>query len=264
MIRKRYEGFVNSSFLWEKDAVFGLTQFEINSKLIKIEFDIDDSLRLGKYIERFVFFELNQHHDISILAENIQIQEGKRTLGELDCLLLKNNTPIHLEIIYKFYLYDNTVGTTEIEHFIGPNRKDTLIEKLTKLKENQLPLLYADACKSYLNVLHLKPKAFLQQVYFKAQLFVPFSNQGIKLNRLNRDCIVGYYINRKELRKFETCKFHIPSKKDWLLTPHQHVNWLSYSNFNAKAEDYYQREFSPMCWVKFNTGVIKKVFLVWW
>lgn len=264
MIQKRYEGFLNSSFLWKKDTVNELTQFDINSKSIKIEIEIDDKLRLGKYIERFVSFELNQQNDISILTENVQIQEGKRTLGELDCLLLKNNKPIHLEIIYKFYLYDGSVGNNEIEHFIGPNRKDSLIEKLTKLKDKQLPLLYNEACKPYLNAFNLASKDISQCIYFKAQLFVPFSNQDIILNNLNNDCIIGYYINRDELEEFETCKFYIPSKKDWLIIPHPNVSWLNYLDFNIRAEDYFKREFSPMCWIKFNTGVIKKVFLVWW
>jgi len=62
-------------------------------------------------------------------------------VGELDCLILRDKKPIHLEVIYKFYLYDASVGDTEIAHFIGPNRKDSLIEKLTKLQEKQLPIL---------------------------------------------------------------------------------------------------------------------------
>lgn len=264
MIQKRYEGFLNTYLLWKNIYVFGLTQFEIESNSTRIKNNIDDKLRLGKYIERFVSVELNQQDDISVLTENVQIQDGKRTLGELDCLLLKNNKPIHLEIIYKFYLYDESVGDNEIAHFIGPNRKDSLIEKLTKLKEKQLPLLYSDACKPYLDALHLKSEAILQQVYFKAQLFVPYSNQDIVLHDLNNDCIVGYYIDRDELEELETCKFYVPTKKDWLIAPHPDVNLLNYIDFNITVEDYFQREFSPMCWIKSNNGEIKKVFLVWW
>ena len=44
---------------------------------------------------------------------------------------------IHLEIVYKFYLYDNTIGTSEIDHWIGPNRNDSLREKLEKLKSKR-------------------------------------------------------------------------------------------------------------------------------
>jgi len=264
MLQKRYEGFLKTPCLWKSDAISDLFQFEIVSKLSTIDVAIDENLRLGKYVERFVTFELSQLNDIIILAENLQIQDGKTTLGELDCLLLKNNKPIHLEIIYKFYLYDTSVGNTEINHFIGPNRKDALIEKINKLKEKQLPLLHSKTCENYLNAFHLKSDDVSQQVYFKAQLFVPFSNQNIKLEKLNTACITGFYINRNQLENFDDCKFFIPIKKDWLIIPHTHVNWLNFNNFKTIAEDYFERQFSPMCWIKFKNGELKKVFLVWW
>lgn len=250
--------------MWENDAIFRLKQFEIVSPSHKIDIAIDENLRLGKYVERLVSFELQQQEDISILAENIQIQQDKITLGELDCLLLKNDKPIHLEIIYKFYLYDTSVGTSEIDHFIGPNRKDSLIEKLTKLKDKQLPLLHSGFCKPYLENLKLKSETTEQQVYFKAQLFVPFSNQNVHLKALNSDCIVGFYINRDDLKGFNDCKFYIPNKKDWLLLPHTHVNWLDFQRFKEIAQDYIEQQFSALCWIKFNNGELKKVFLVWW
>ena len=112
MIQKRYEGFLKTPFLWKSDIVSSLKAFEINYKPNKIDIVVDEKLHLGKYVERLVSFQLSQQDHLSVLAENIQIQKDKITLGELDCLLLKNNNPIHLEIIYKFYLYDTSVGAT--------------------------------------------------------------------------------------------------------------------------------------------------------
>ena len=264
MIQKRYEGFLKTPFLRINDAVYNLDQFKITSKFNKIKIALEENLRLGKYVEQLVSFELAQQNNISVLAENIQIQDGKITLGELDCLLLKNNKPIHLEVIYKFYLYDATVGESEIDHFIGPNRKDSLKEKINKLKEKQLPLLYSNTCKTYLDELDLKVEDISQQVYFKAQLFLPFSNQNIKLKTLNTDCVIGFYINHKELQQFKDCKFYIPNKKDWLILPHAHVNWLNFHLFKVVIQDYFEQEFSTLCWIKFNNGELKKMFLVWW
>ena len=264
MLKKRYEGFLKTPCLWTNDAVFNLHQFKITSKFDKIKIALDEKLRLGKYVERLVSFELTQQNDISILAENIQIQDGKITLGELDCLLLRNNKPIHLEVIYKFYLYDDSVGSSEIDHFIGPNRKDSLKEKLTKLQEKQLPLLYSDACKPYLEALDLIAENISQRVYFKAQLFLPFSNIHIELKTLNTNCIAGFYINQNELNQFKDCKFYIPNKKDWLILPHTHVNWLNFDVFEVLTKDYFEQKFSALCWVKFNTGELKKLFFVWW
>ncbi|TGV02834.1 DUF1853 family protein [Flavivirga rizhaonensis] len=264
MIQKRYEGFLNTPFLWKGDILSNLNSFKITSKSNKIDINIDEKLCLGKYVERFVSFELEQHKNISILAENIQIQDNKITLGELDCLLLKNNKPIHLEVVYKFYVYDTSIGKTEIEHFIGPNRKDSLKEKITKLKDKQLPLLHSNTCRNYLKALNLKSEDIAQQVYFKAQLFVPISNQDIQLKTLNNDCISGFYINKNKLDQFNDCKFYIPKKKDWLIIPHTNVKWLNFNEFEVVAKDYFEQQFSPLCWVKLKNGALKKIFLVWW
>lgn len=263
-IQNRYEGFLQTLNLWKNDAIYGLHQFEIAPKSIKIQIVIDEKLRLGKYVERFVSHQLQQEPLIDIIAENIQIQQGKRTLGELDCILQKENTIIHLEVVYKFYLIDETVGTTELEHCIGPNRKDSLVEKLSKLKQKQLPLLYSNECETYLKSIGISRVAIKQLVYFKAQLFTPFSKEKIKFNKLNSSCISGFYINKKELLQFQECKFYIPNKKDWLVIPHSNVYWLSYHQFKEKSDAFLTRNFSPMCWIKTSNGVIHKVFLVWW
>jgi hypothetical protein len=263
-IQKRYDGFLQTNCLWKNNAVYTLNQFKIESKSKKINFEINEKLRLGKYIERLVSFQLDQEKSISIICENIQIQRKKITLGELDCILLKKEKPIHLEIIYKFYLYDTSVGETEIYHFIGPNRKDSLVKKLSKLKEKQLPLLYSKECSEYLKSINLNVNKIVQQVYFKGQLFVPYSNLKLQLSILNQDAICGFYIYQKELDHFKDCAFYIPSKNDWIIIPHKNVSWLNFDDFKGISKDYLARKFSPLCWMKFPNGEIKKFFFVWW
>lgn len=262
-LQKRYEGFLQTKTLW-KTSLFGLHQFNLNTISQRITIDIDENQRLGKYVEELVFYQIEQTKDVKILEKNIQIQSDKLTIGEIDCLLSLPNETIHLEIVYKFYLYDETVGNTEIENCIGPNRKDSLIEKLTKLKEKQLPLLYSDECKPYLSDLYLDAKNINQKVYFKAQLFLPYSNQQIKLSILNEDCVVGYYINQIELMQFKDCKFYVPIKKDWLVLPHTKVNWINFSEFLLISNNFLERKFSPLVWIKKPNGEIGKLFLVWW
>lgn len=263
-IQKRYDGFLQTNCLWTDDPIYQLHQFKTETISSKVNFNINEKLRLGKYIERFVSYQLQQDKSIEIIAENIQIQREKRTLGELDCIILKDNKPIHLEIIYKFYLYHESVGKNEIEHFIGPNKKDALLEKLTKLKEKQLPLLYSKECKEYLKSIKLNTSVIEQKVYFKAQLYLPFSKTNIELITLNNGCISGFYINLKELQQFNDCKFYIPNKKDWLVLPHLNVDWLNFDTFNLMSKDYLIRKFSPLCWLKKTNGEIEKFFLIWW
>lgn len=264
IIQQRYDGFLQTNSLWKSSTIFDLVPFEIAVISSKININIEENLRLGKYIERFVSYQLEQEKSIKIIAENIQIQQEKITKGELDCIIFKDEKPIHIEIIFKFYLFDSSVGKTEIEHFIGPNKKDSLIEKLVKLKEKQLPLLYSEECCNYLNSIYLNAAEMYQQVYFKAQLFVPLSERNIQLQQLNQACIVGFYIHKKELEQLKDSKFFIPNKKDWLIIPHQNVDWLNFDEFHEKSLVFLDRQFSPLCWLKKTNGEIKKFFLVWW
>lgn len=261
-IQQRYEGFLKTPTLWEGATVFELTQFKIKHKSIVFDTEIDAKQRLGKYIERFVSHQLANTENITLIAENIQISKNKITLGELDFLIYKNGTPIHLEVIYKFYLYDPTKEM--LDCWIGPNKKDSLVEKLDKLRQKQLPLLYAKECEKYLKSISLENANFSQQVYFKAQLFLPLGKNTSINSPINTDCIVGFYCSLHTLTKFKNAKFFIPSKKDWLITPHTYVDWVVYEKFLKQSKTYLNRHFSPMCWMKTTSGEIKKFFLVWW
>ncbi|MFY0630850.1 MAG: DUF1853 family protein [Flavobacteriaceae bacterium] len=262
--QQRFEGFLNTPVLWKSNAVHNMTQFEIEQQPLSFNMEIDVKQRLGKYIERFVSYQLSHNDTIELISENVQISKDKITLGELDCILLKDKKTIHLEVIYKFYLFDNSVGSDSLEHWIGPNRKDSLVEKLDKLQKKQLPLLYSEECQAYLQSIHLDAKDIAQQVYFKAQLFVPFSMDSEINGSINSDCVAGFYINTSELSQFKDAKFYIPSKKDWLIVPHTNVDWLGYTDFTTESNEYLLREFSPLCWMKLNTGELKKFFLTWW
>lgn len=263
-LQARFNGYLNTPNLWNNNAVYGLHQLLLNDSPIKIDKEIDEKQRLGKYVENFVFHQIEKQNNASLIAKNIQIQKEKQTIGELDCLLQLNSKPIHLEIVYKFYLYVETLGEDEIERFIGPNKKDSLVEKLNKLKEKQLPLLYSNECESYLTEFDLKATEFNQFVLFKAQIFLPYINQKATFSKLNNDCKTGIYINKKELVKFKDCKFFKPLKKDWLLKPHCNVSWKTYNDIRPQLKEYLREEYSPMLWIKNKNGVIDKVFLVWW
>ena len=264
-IQLQYQGFLNTSLLWKSDVIFGLKQFEI-PEIYSTAFEgpISKKLRLGMRVERFVSHLLKQDPSIKLLAENIQIQNGKTTLGEMDCLLIKDEQPIHLEIVYKFYLYDTTIGSSELDHWTGPNRNDNLVKKLTKLKEKQLPLLYKPQAKTLLEKYNLKSEQCNQQVYFKAQLFVPYQLEKTTFNFVNEDCIVGFYINYKKLDQFNNCKFYIPSKANWLQEVQIQTNWKTYNQFTPKIELLIQNKTSPLCWLKQANGEVFKIFIVWW
>ncbi|WP_120200698.1 DUF1853 family protein [Ichthyenterobacterium magnum] len=261
----QYLGFLNTPLLWETSNVCGLKQLQL-PKTNSSGFDgvVNSKLRLGKLVEQFVFNTLENYNEIELLIKNIQIQQGKLTLGELDCILTYNGEPIHLEIVYKFYLYDASVGTTELEHWIGPNRKDSFIQKLTKLKEKQLPLLYSKACEAVLGKLKLNHREIKQYVFFKAQLFVPLELKNESFKNINNDCIKGVYINYNQLNQFSNCKFYIPTKINWLIDVHTQVNWLTFKEFLPKIKLILDNKTAPLCWIKSPNGELQKCFLIWW
>lgn len=260
-IQQQYEGFLETKLLWN-GRFHGLSQLELSTISTSIfEGKLTKNPRLGKRVESFVSCYLQQYENINIFDENIQIQNNQITTGEIDCILYQDNTPIHLEIIFKYYLYDNSIGFTELEHWIGPNRNDSLQQKIEKLNNKQLPLLYKKETQKFIDI---DVHTITQKVFFKAQLFVPYSNQNVNFEQLNRDCICGFYIYKHEVSQFTNAKFHIPTKINWLLEPHKNVDWLSFDLFIKQSEQLLQSKKSPLCWIKQPNGEIFKFFLVWW
>ncbi len=224
---------------------------------------IPHEVRLGKLVEHYAFYEFKQAGEIELLHKNIQVIENKVTLGELDCLIKHNNQLIHLEVVYKFYLYDETVGTEELDHWIGPNRNDHLVKKLTKLQSKQLPLLHHPTTQKHLQELGLNSEDFLQRVDFRAQLFIPL-NKSITSSNLNQQCISGFYIRLNELDNFTNNQFYIPTKLDWLIEPHEKVKWIEINTFKQELNDLLNAKKSPLCWLKTTEGMLQKFFVVWW
>ncbi len=264
-IQLQYQGYLNTPLLWKNDNILELKQLEI-TKLNPSSFEDTHGkpMLLGKRVERFVIKELQEYKDIKIRIENVQIQNDKITIGELDCILMKNKVPIHLEIIYKFYLHDSRIGNTELDHWIGPNRKDDLLKKLHKLRDKQLPLLHNEHTKPILKALELNSTKIEQRVLFKAQLFIPYNAVVPDFKLLNKEAIKGFYIPFIEIEQFSECKFYIPIKMDWLLEVQTQVEWLSYSQFHEKITPLISNKTAPLCWIKFPNGVLQKFFVTWW
>ena len=262
-IEHLYKGFCATETLWS-DHVKGLKQWNVMKQSESLfSRALFKKRRLGQLAEQFVFNQLEHLEHCEILAENIQIRKDKQTIGELDALIKLNHEPIHLEIVYKFYVYDETLGASEIERWIGPNRKDSLIEKISKLKNKQLPLLYSPECESVLKDLNLNVNTIQQRVLFKAQLFIPYQ-KSVNFNVLNEDCVCGFYINQEELHHFKTSEFYIPKKLEWFLEVNDSVNWQSFVTFKTEVDEFLNNSQSPLIWMKQPDDSLLKCFLVWW
>ncbi|MGQ4876993.1 DUF1853 family protein [Billgrantia sp. LNSP4103-1] len=100
--------------------------------------------RMGHYHERLWQFLLDSAPHTRLLASNLRIHEGKRTLGELDLLYRRRSepTPIHLEVAIKFYLGlpEGPGSIRDQARWIGPGGADSLATKREHLDRHQLRL----------------------------------------------------------------------------------------------------------------------------
>ncbi|RED45156.1 hypothetical protein DFQ10_10223 [Winogradskyella eximia] len=260
-----FEGFQSTPYLWKGSTVYHLKQYSPEPTLNQFPIENESKkLRLGKWVENFVAYQLKHQNGIKLLEENLQIKDNKITIGELDLLFLQNEKPIHLEIVYKFYLYDSKQNdVNSLNNWVGPNRSDALVYKLKKLKEKQLPLLYHPKTKDVLEHYPFHINAIIQNVCFKAQLFLPYKNQNINVAPLNSDCVVGWYLNAKNIDELKDFQFYIPKKLEWLSLPKTSVNWLEFEDAKSDIETYIKDQRSPLCWIKRNNE-LQKCFITWW
>ena len=110
---------------------FNLSELNLATDL---EFQLPANIRLGHLAEKIVSELIKSSTNYTLLYENIQVIEAKNTLGELDFIIENIGTKqkIHLELAYKFYLFDPSISSESINNWIGPNRNDSLKQKLEK------------------------------------------------------------------------------------------------------------------------------------
>lgn len=98
------------------------------------------SRRLGLYYEGLWQFALKQAPGVELLAANLAIRTGGRTLGELDILLRDGEGTHHLELAIKLYLGPTAGNGGDPAHWLGPGCHDRLGSKLAHLAGHQLPM----------------------------------------------------------------------------------------------------------------------------
>lgn len=246
--------------------VTGVQDFDLNDLQINtpLEFELPENLRLGHVIERVVAGLLQQSGQYTLLNKNIQIKQGHITLGELDFLLREKATQtlIHLELAYKFYLYDPALNKTPLHHWIGPNRNDTLVEKLKKLQTKQFHLLRTAAAQAQLPDLRLETAQ--QQLCFLVHLFVPYS---LKNNTYGyfQNGICGYYLRYENFLATisSPAEYYIPHKKEWGIPPSLSVSWEPFSRVQSNLTAAIQDQQSVLIWRKSGLQ-LEQLFVVWW
>ncbi|WP_179334954.1 DUF1853 family protein [Winogradskyella costae] len=262
----RYKGYTKTPELFKSIDIPGIDQIKLSSEseLISDELKFKNQ-RLGKLVEEFVFYQLQQQASVKWIVENIQIQKERRTIGELDALYFLNDHPIHLEVVYKFYLYDTLKDYDEpLAYWIGPNRNDSLCYKLEKLRYKQFPLLFKSETSIQLSEHNLNTAEVSQKLCFKAQLFLPYHKSNIAIEPLNKDCIKGVYLSFSAISTFKELHFYIPQKLDWLVSCHNNVIWQVYKTAKLLIQEEIEAKRSPLVWLKYSETKFVKCFITFW
>lgn len=257
-------GFLNTPPLWVGEQ-FGIQQFEfpdIDLTAFKPK-TISSKLRLGHQLE-YVFKQLiTQSNTYEIVLHNLPIRNGKQTLGEIDFILknIKTKKLIHIELTYKFYLIN-----IEISQLIGPNKRDMFINKVKKIKNKQFQLLHTEEGVKALYKNEIEHTKIKHETCFKGQIFEPYGNKFTNIEPLKTNCIAGYWLRFSDFNTnmFTKNQFYIPSKSEWVITPHFNVKWISHFEISIVIINSIDKEISPMVWMKKSESLFEKFFVVWW
>ncbi|WP_051201819.1 DUF1853 family protein [Ferrimonas senticii] len=165
--------------------------------------------RLGHYYEQLWCALVNDHPHYQLLAHDLVIADHRRTHGALDLVVrnLKTEQIEHWELAVKFYLGE--IDGSDPGNWIGPNRKDTLANKLEQLLSKQLPLSQTQLAKKL-----LAEKAWpiaAQRIILQGRLFQPKSQLALP-PRLSEQAIIGRWYRQAQLPSQD---WRMLSRQDW-------------------------------------------------
>jgi len=164
--------------------------------------------KVGRYFETLILYWLTHIVKVELIANGLQIMEGKRTVGELDFLFRDTDGVLnHWETAVKFFLHYPRQGES---HFPGPNPRDNFERKMAQLFDKQLRL----------GALHY-PDVQIRKAFVRGLIFNRW-NQAEPIDlptRMNADCLKGKWLRRSELSKFQEVYDsglgHIVAKPFW-------------------------------------------------
>lgn len=248
--------------------------------------------RLGVYFESLLAFWLNDNayqQRYRCVAHNLAVHDtNKQTLGEFDFIVANsttNNTLEHWEVAVKFYL-----GVPQVDgsnHWVGPNKNDTLERKLTHLVEHQLRLSEHPAAQRLLHEsLHknlndttlAEPTSSIEErrLFVKGQLFYHWrSNSQIEtpfndpLPALNPEHLRGYWYHQTDfIRHFNPLSAPGYPWQSLALRFLDQQEWLALQDHSGTSVSEFKQQLrstpleKPRMAAAIRHGMILRIFIV--
>lgn len=188
---------------WYRDQyrVIEASLRELDHDPIKLEslLAAQNDQRLGNYFETLWAFALQLNPRYQLIERNLQIHDGERTLGEMDFIVLDNETGryAHWELAIKFYL--GLGDTVRHKAWQGPGKKDRLDLKVEHLLSRQSLLSTHPVAKAL-----LKQRGIVIEdrgVILKGRLFYPWQQcrPGDHPYCANPSHLGGQWLTRQQL-----------------------------------------------------------------
>lgn len=214
-----------------------LIELDKNPTPLIVHIDSLKSKRLGYRFEAFISYWLQISPNFELLAQNIQIIENKRTLGEVDFIIKDKHTlkVIHLEVAVKFYL-----GTEPFEdsfRWFGTNTQDQLGRKQQHLTnhQTQLSLKHPELLKFDIDE---------RYCLLKGRLFYPFGLNAPPKTVIDNH-LRGRWIKQCDIQN----KVSLRNKDLFQLTKHEWLSELYHQEINDKValENVYEADRAQCC-----------------
>lgn len=192
-----------------------------------------NKLRLGKYAEELLYFHFTKSPKYDALGHNLQLIDGKLTVGEIDYLLKDKNQNefIHLELAIKFFLKIEINGENQ---WIGPSTKDNLTKKRNKLLQHQLQLTttHKQLIPTEFQQINFAPKLLL-----KGAEFIHFDAYQATPNPFTN----AWWLHVEHLERLEEPNFQfviVPNRKDWIFPFNRRLEKYQFAELKHEIRDF--------------------------
>jgi hypothetical protein len=268
ILNKQYLGFLNTPQLFNDEKTLGVKPFKTDEKvdissIEKYAEAISKHKYLGKRAELFFLAYLEASTRYTDIIHSFQINTEEKTIGELDfiCFDQLQQKWIHIELVYKLYVFKGENQFDDFSQWIGPNLKDRLDHKVNKLITHQLPLGQHPDIRN-----KIETNTIESYCCFKARLFLENRKQSVDTLNLNSDCITGNYLNFEEFKSYKHQKslFCVPEKINWICKADSNRHWYDFKEAENKLKPMLKEKRAQLVWIKTEEGDYLEYFIVWW